>query len=236
LDVENTRREAWRLFDRIAARYDFLNRLLSMRQDVVWRKKLARFLPKGEKLNILDVATGTADQILFLLQQSKRIEKVVGIDLSENMLAIGQKKIDQLNLSSKVSLRSGDGANLPFDDVTFNAVTISFGIRNILQYSKSLQEMFRVLKPGGKVIILEFSLPKSTFVRLPYLFYFRKILPVIGGQLSGDKVAYSYLNQTVEDFPYGLEFLKKMGEVGFADLEAHPLSLGIATIYVGTKK
>ena len=236
MDVDGTRREVWKLFDRIAGRYDFLNRLLSMRQDVAWRKKMARYLPTGTELNLLDLATGTGDQILFLLEATDRIAKAVGIDLSENMLALGQKKVAKMNLGDKIALRTGDGASLDFDDNSFDVATISFGIRNIPDYRKALREMFRVVKPGGRALILEFSLPSSAVIRKPYLFYFRHILPQVGSTLSGDSMAYKYLNNTVEGFPHGEEFLKEMATAGFTHLERHPLTFGIATIYVGVKE
>jgi len=204
--------EVWKMFDRIAGRYDLLNRLLSMRQDVLWRKKLLDLLPEKNKLLLLDVATGTADQILHLLEETKedKIEKAVGIDMSENMLAQGRKKISHLNLDGKVTLRVGDATQIPFKNDEFDVSTMSFGIRNVNNVDAALKEIFRVLKPGGTCLILEFSLPKSKLIKLPYLFYFRNVLPKIGSFLSGDGQAYTYLNKSVEEFPYGQAFLNLM--------------------------
>lgn len=222
------------MFDRIARRYDLLNRVLSAGIDVTWRKKMAKFLPAADNLHLLDLATGTADQIIYLLG-SNRIARAIGVDLSEGMLTQGRKKIANLNLDNKVELRTGDACAIPFSDQIFDVVTISFGIRNVPDVQKSLHEMFRVLKPGGRALILEFSLPKSSWIRKPYLFYFRNVLPAIGETISGDEVAYRYLNMTVEDFPHGPDFLKLMENAGFKELHQEPLTFGIASIYIGIK-
>ncbi len=235
INVEVTRREAWKLFDRIAQRYDFLNRFLSFGQDVLWRKKMALYLPKKTEISLLDLATGTADQLLFLFEKTDSIAQAVGVDLSDNMLAIGKKKIDDRKLDQKITLKPADGAALPFPENTFDCTTIAFGIRNIPDYQKSLREMLRVLKPGGISLVLEFSLPHSPLVRWPYLFYFRYILPFLGGWISGDSSAYRYLNATVEQFPHGDGFLQMMSDAGFKKVRRIPLSFGIATIYVGEK-
>lgn len=227
--------ESWKMFNRIAGRYDLLNRLLSARQDVAWRKKLAQYLPQRENLELLDLATGTGDQILFLLSETHRITKATGMDMSEGMLAEGKKKIAERNLENTVSLQVGDATNLPAEDRKYDVTTISFGIRNVIDVKAALKEMHRVLKPGGRTMILEFSLPNFSLIQKPYLFYFRHVLPKIGSIISGDGHAYKYLNNTVEDFPYGDDFLKLMKDCGFTNLEAHPVSLGIATIYVGDR-
>jgi len=239
--MQQNKVEVWKMFDRIAGRYDLLNRLLSMRQDVLWRKKLLDLLPPKKELYLLDIATGTADQILHLLEETSgddtnKISKAVGIDMSENMLAQGQKKITQLNLDGKVNLRVGDATQIPFKNDEFDVTTTSFGIRNVISVENALKESLRVLKPGGTSLILEFSLPKSTLIRKPYLFYFRNVLPKIGSVISGDSAAYSYLNQSVEEFPYGEKFLDLMRKAGYEDVSATPLTLGIATIYRGTKR
>lgn len=228
--------EVWKMFDRIANRYDLLNRLLSMRQDVLWRKKLLDLLPEGKDLYLLDVATGTADQILHLFEETDKISRAIGIDMSENMIAVGQKKVAQLNLNDKVNLRVGDATQIPFKNDEFDVSTMSFGIRNVSNVDLALKEILRVLKPGGTSLILEFSLPKSALIKKPYLFYFRNILPKIGSVISGDSTAYTYLNQSVEEFPYGEEFCELMRKAGFEEVSATPLTLGIATIYKGKKR
>lgn len=239
--MQQNKVEVWKMFDRIANRYDLLNRLLSMRQDVLWRKKLLDLLPPQKNLYLLDVATGTGDQILHILEEtagddSDKIAKAVGIDMSENMLAVGQKKITQLNLDGKVNLRVGDATQIPFKNDEFDVSTMSFGIRNVINVEQAMREILRVLKPGGTTLILEFSLPKSKLIRKPYLFYFRNVLPKIGSAISGDSQAYSYLNQSVEEFPYGDAFCDLMRKNGFEDVTATPLSMGIATIYKGRKR
>ena len=223
------------MFDRIARRYDLLNRLLSFGQDVGWRRKLAGFLPEGECLEVLDVATGTADVIISLFQKSRRVFRAVGIDLAERMLEIGRQKIREHQLDRVVKLQIGDAIQLPFPDNRFHVVTIAFGIRNVDDVPRSLKEMYRVLKPGGRALILEFSLPERSVIRNTYLFYFRNILPRIGGIISGDFYAYQYLNQTVETFPYGASFTRMMSEAGFSRVGFKPLTFGVATIYYGDK-
>jgi len=233
---EIPRTNVWLMFDRIAHRYDLLNRLLSFRQDVAWRNKLARFLPAGKALSVLDVATGTGDVLISLHNKSGRIKKAIGVDMSEKMLEAGREKISRLNLDSVISLQTGNATDLKFADETFDVATISFGIRNVDDVDKALTGMYRILKPGGRALILEFSLPKSALLKTLYLFYFRKILPKIGGLISGDSYAYGYLNQTVEEFPYGLAFAGIMKKNGFQNVRFNPLTFGIATIYQGDKQ
>ncbi len=232
---EIPRANVWLMFDRIAHRYDLLNRLLSFRQDVAWRNKLARYLPPGDELTVLDVATGTGDVLISLFHKSGRIKKAVGVDMSEKMLAAGRDKMARLGLNRQITLQTGDATDLKFDENSFDAVTISFGIRNVVDVEKALSGMYRVLKPGGRALILEFSLPKSALMKALYLFYFRKILPRIGGLISGDSYAYNYLNKTVEEFPYGRAFAALMQKNNFQNVRFVPLTFGIATIYLGEK-
>jgi demethylmenaquinone methyltransferase/2-methoxy-6-polyprenyl-1,4-benzoquinol methylase len=224
------------MFDRIAGRYDLLNRLLSFRQDVRWRKKLMQHVPADAKLQILDIATGTADVLLSLFKQSKNLDKGVGVDLAREMLKFGRTKIEKQQKENQIVLFPADAMYLPFKDNCFHLVTIAFGIRNVLNLSQGLLEMNRVIKSGGRLLILEFSLPVNRIVRQIYLFYFRRILPAIGGLISGDMNAYNYLNQTVETFPYGEKFCTLMMEAGFTDVISVPLTLGIASIYIGNKE
>lgn len=230
------RKDVHLMFDRISGRYDLLNRLLSMRRDVVWRKKVAQLLPERENLSVLDLATGTGDLVLSLFENCPRVTYGVGLDMAGKMLEIAQDKVVRKNMSPKIELIRSDATELPVGDNRFSAVTIAFGIRNVTDVNRSLCEMHRILEPNGKALILEFSLPENKLIRSGYLFYFRRILPAIGSIVSGDGYAYRYLNQTVETFPYGQQFCALMENAGFENVKEHCLTLGIATIYEGTKR
>ncbi len=223
------------MFDRIAHRYDLLNRLLSFGQDQGWRRRVLQFLPPRRAMHVLDMATGTGDLAMSMVQYSPAIGEVVGLDLSGNMLEIGKRKVLRAGQSGKITLQKGDAMAIPFADESFDAVTIAFGIRNVVDCKAALSEMYRVLKPSGRVIVLEFSLPENALLRCCYLFYFRHVLPVLGGFISGNKEAYRYLNQSVEHFPYGARFVSMMRTVGFHDVQCNPLTFGVASIYCGEK-
>lgn len=229
------RQKVWEMFDRIAPRYDLLNRLLSFRRDVAWRNAMARHLPDRDHMLVLDLATGTGDQLLALRKRCDRISRGIGMDMSEGMLAFGREKIRDRGLTGQLELRTGDATDIPLPDATFDALTMSFGIRNVVDVPKALREMVRVLKPGGRALILEFSLPANRVVRAGHLFYLRRVLPAVGALVSGDGYAYRYLNQTIETFPYGEAFCSLMREAGFASAIPHPLTFGVATIYQGDK-
>ena len=225
---------SYKLFDQIAETYDFLNILLSLGIDRLWRRKIMRIL-QGEKVtNALDMATGTGDMAI-LLAKSNDIQNVEGIDLSQEMISIGNEKIKKQELSNKCELKIGDGVSIPFPDASQDLITVTFGIRNFPDFKESIRNMHRVLSPGGKAIIMEFSLPENFFIRKFYLFYFRNVLPFIGNLISGHKNAYTYLNQTVEEFPYGQQFAEHFLESGFKKVDIHPLTFGIASIYVAQK-
>lgn len=230
------RTDVWRMFDRIAHRYDLLNRLLSMRQDVAWRKKLAQLLPNRGDLMVLDLATGTGDVLLALRGNCPRVRSGVGVDMSGKMIAIGQQKFENAGQGVALRMVRGDATCIAAADSSFDAVTIAFGIRNVLDVGAALREMYRVLKPDGRVLILEFSLPTNALIRWGYLAYFRNVLPRVGGLVSGDSYAYRYLNQTVETFPYGEAFCALMRDAGFTRVKANTVSFGIATIYQGDKQ
>lgn len=234
-DTPPSREGAHKMFDRIAHRYDLLNRILSMGTDKGWRKTMRRYLPGEGPLRLLDLATGTADVMLFLDRTSGRIESGVGLDLSAGMLSFGRIKIHERGLEKRLRLVRGDATCLGAASDSFDAATFSFGIRNVLDVPAALREMLRVLRPGGRALILEFSIPRLAIVRVPYLLYFRHVLPLIGGIVSGDASAYRYLNKTVETFPYGDAFLSLMRDAGYENLRAIPLSFGIATLYLGDK-
>jgi len=195
---------------------------------------MALHLPAKQNLNILDIATGTAD-VLLTLNRNGQIKKAVGLDMAEKMLELGRVKIKEKNLSGKINLIPGDGLFLPVRDNSMDVVTIAFGIRNMPDVQKSLIEMHRVLKKDGRALILEFSLPGNKFIRKLYLFYFRYILPGLGGLISGDSRAYGYLNKTVETFPYGQAFTDLLKKAGFNKITYRPLTFGIATLYQADK-
>ena len=230
-----SKQSVWKMFDRISHRYDLLNRLLSLRQDVVWRKRVVTFLPDTADLKVLDLATGTADVLLTILAEANNVKSAVGIDVAKEMLKIGRDKITRKNLNEIIQLIPGDASKIPFSDNKFDAITIAFGIRNVKEPHQALDEMCRVLKSAGRVIILEFSLPENVILRKLYLFYFRHILPSVGGLISGDSKAYRYLNKSVEDFPYGQKFCDKMAASGFQNTSCVPLTFGISSIYIAEK-
>ncbi|HLF20194.1 MAG TPA: bifunctional demethylmenaquinone methyltransferase/2-methoxy-6-polyprenyl-1,4-benzoquinol methylase UbiE [Bacteroidota bacterium] len=222
------------LFDSIAFRYDFLNHALSAGLDVLWRKRAIGFLQPFHPQHILDVATGTADLAVESARTLGSI--VVGVDLSQEMLRIGRSKIESMGLSSRITLIEGTAEELTFADKSFDAVTAAFGVRNFTDLRQGLAEMYRVLKTGGAAVILEFSRPSNRIVDKFFGFYFKHVLPVVGGFISGNAEAYRYLPKTVGEFPAGLDFLSILHKVGFNETIQYPLTLGIATIYIGIKR
>ena len=221
------------MFDNIAGNYDFLNHFLSLGIDIFWRKRLVRKLQKQKPQNILDVATGTAD--LAIAMMKIKPFNVVGIDISNGMLEVGSKKIKQQDLEKTIQLQQADSEDLPFEDATFDAVTVSFGARNFENLQKGLSEMARVLKPGGKIYILEFSKPTLFPFKQLYDFYFKFVLPLIGKLLSKDNAAYSYLPESVKAFPHGKELNSIIENCGYTNAKNHPLTMGIASIYTAQK-
>ena len=226
--------ESYKIFDKIAGTYDFLNHLLSFGIDIYWRKVVINNLPKRNDLEILDLACGTGD-LTIALAKEKNVKSVLGIDLSQGMIDIGKTKITRKKLSDKSSMEIGDGVNIPKEDNSFDVTTVSFGIRNFPDTQKSLHNMYRVIRTGGRSMVLEFSIPKNIFFRGIYFFYFRYLLPFVGNLVSKHKDAYSYLNETVEDYPYGENFAQMMKNAGFKNVHFKELTFGIATLYIGDK-
>jgi demethylmenaquinone methyltransferase / 2-methoxy-6-polyprenyl-1,4-benzoquinol methylase len=221
------------MFNNISKRYDLLNHVLSMGIDILWRKRAVRMLRPFSPNIILDIATGTGD---FAIESSSlKPNKVYGVDISEGMLEVGRKKITAKKLADVIEMQLGDSENLSFKDNYFDAVTVAFGVRNYENLKLGLSEMFRVLKPGGHVVIIEFSKPSKFPVKQVYNFYFKAILPFIGKMISKDKAAYEYLPESVSAFPYGQKFIDIMNNVGFTETKAIPLTLGISSIYWGSK-
>jgi len=222
------------MFNNIARRYDFLNHFLSLGIDKIWRRKTIKSL-KGisENSTLLDVASGTGDLAIAALKHKPK--QIIGIDISQEMLNIGIDKIKKKKLDHIITLQKGDSENIEFNDNHFEAITVAFGVRNFEDLNKGLSEMCRVLKPEGKVAILEFSKPKQFPVKQIYNFYFKRMLPFIGRVISKDYAAYTYLYDSVDQFPEGDLFVAELKKVGFKDCKSKKLSFGIASIYSASK-
>lgn len=221
------------MFNSIAGRYDFLNHFLSAGIDRRWRNKVIQILRKENPRNILDVATGTAD--LAISQAKLNPDKIYGIDIADQMLDIGRDKIKKKGLGHLITLQNGDSEALSFKDNTFDAVTVAFGVRNFEDLDKGLAEMNRILKPGGIAVILEFSKPRHFPVKQLYNFYFKYILPFLGRLVSRHKSAYTYLPESVSEFPDGIDFISHMEKTGFKGSAFKTLTFGISSIYTGKK-
>ncbi len=221
------------MFDSISPKYDFLNHLLSGGIDIIWRKKAIRLLKNKGIKTVLDIATGTGD---FAIETLKiQPDKIIGVDISEGMLSFGKEKIKKLGLENKITLQVGDSENLPFEDKSFDAITVSFGVRNYENLEKGLTDMLRVLKPGGYCLILEFSNPKKFPMKQLYAFYSKYMLPILGKLISKDPAAYTYLPESVQAFPDGKDFLEIYQKVGYSKTEWIPMTGGICSIYLGRK-
>lgn len=223
------------MFNQIAHRYDFLNRFLSAGIDMGWRKKAIKQLNTLQPATLLDVATGTADVALMAKSMLPSLQQITGIDISDGMLELGRKKIADRQLSNSIQLFNGDSEAINFPDASFDAITVAFGVRNFAHLEKGLSEMLRVLKPGGKVVILEFSKPSLPGVRGLYNLYTKTVAPGAGGFIAGNKAAYKYLNDSIQAFPEGNQFVEIMKKCGYVNTYKKPLSLGICTIYCGSK-
>ena len=222
------------MFNNISKTYDFLNHFLSLGIDIIWRKIAIKELLKDKPDTILDVATGTGDFAFEALDILKP-KKIIGVDISEGMLAVADKKIIERNKSEVFEVRLGDSEKLLFDDNSFDAVTVAYGVRNFENLEKGIADMLRVLKPNGKAVILEFSKPKAFPVKQLYNFYFKYITPTIGKVFSKDNSAYAYLPESVAAFPDGSNFTALMDKVGYKNTKCRPLAFGICSIYTGVK-
>lgn len=221
------------MFNNISPKYDLLNHLLSANIDRIWRKKTIKKLSSFRPSYVLDIATGTGD---FAVAATKlNGVKVVGIDISEGMLEVGRKKIEKKGLTGLVELLKADSENLPFENNLFDAAIVGFGVRNFENLKKGLSEIYRILKPGAVFYVLEFSKPKKTPVKQIYHFYFKNILPFIGRLVSRDNRAYTYLPESVNEFPDGNKFLTILAEVGFTENKCFPQTFGIASVYEARK-
>lgn len=230
---QQKKQQVEQMFDNIAPRYDFLNHFLSLGIDKLWRKKAVRILSRYKTDYILDVATGTGD---FAVAASKlKPRKIIGFDLSEQMIAVGREKVNRLGLTDLIEFKKGDSEDMPFSDAQFDAITVAFGVRNFENLENGLKEFFRVLKNDGVAVILEFSKPRYFPMKQLYLFYFFKILPFVGRMVSKDSSAYSYLPESVMAFPDDLKFISVLQKVGFSNCRQKRLTFGIATIYIAQK-
>ncbi len=232
---KHSKKQIWKTFDQISRFYDFLNRVLSFGIDIYWRKRVAAFLPEGPDIRLLDLATGTGDQIIEIIKKAKQVKSALGIDLSREMIRVGHRKIIDKPYTHQVSLMEGDAMDIAMKDESVECVTMSFGIRNMEDVQACLSECLRVLTPRGRLLILEFSIPKNRLLKKCHLFYLQHILPAIGGLISKNRTAYRYLSKTIEKFPYGEDFCALMRKAGFVRVKSHPMTFGVATLYIGEK-
>tara|TARA_R110001583_G_scaffold41751_3_gene132641 strand:- start:20974 stop:21702 length:729 start_codon:yes stop_codon:yes gene_type:complete len=222
-----------KMFDTISKEYDGLNRVISFGIDVKWRKKVVEIIGNTNPNSILDIATGTGDLAINLVQT--KASKIIGLDISEGMLNVGRKKIEKLKLNNTIDMVLGDSEKIPFSDNSFDAITVAFGVRNFENLEKGLSEIYRVLKTGGTFVVLETSIPTKTPYKQGYHFYATNILPIIGKLFSKDKSAYKYLSDSAAAFPYGEAFNNILQKIGFIAIENKPQTFGVASIYIAKK-
>lgn len=230
---QSKKEQVTKMFDTISNEYDGLNRVISFGIDVKWRNKVVEMVAKSKPENILDIATGTGDLAISLT--STNAKEIIGLDISDGMLEVGRKKISSKNLDGIISMVIGDSEDLPFEDNTFDAITVAFGVRNFEHLEKGLAEILRVLKPNGIFVILETSVPTNPFYKAGYNVHCKLIMPTIGKLFSKDKVAYSYLSESASLFPYGEALNNILRKIGFINVEHKPQTMGVATIYSASK-
>ncbi|WP_417354004.1 bifunctional demethylmenaquinone methyltransferase/2-methoxy-6-polyprenyl-1,4-benzoquinol methylase UbiE [Flavobacterium sp.] len=221
------------MFDTISGKYDGLNRIISFGIDVKWRKKVLKLVSDTKPETVLDIATGTGDLAILMTQTGAK--KITGLDISAGMLEVGRKKIAERKLDGKIEMVLGDSENIPFEDNSFDAITVAFGVRNFENLEKGLSEILRVLKPGGIFVILETSVPTKTPFKQGYKFYTKYILPLIGKLFSKDKSAYAYLSESASVFPHGEMLNNILRKIGFIEVKNRPQTMGVATIYSASK-
>ncbi|MDA9365546.1 bifunctional demethylmenaquinone methyltransferase/2-methoxy-6-polyprenyl-1,4-benzoquinol methylase UbiE [Flavobacteriaceae bacterium] len=230
---EAKKKQVTHMFDGISKSYDLLNRIITLGIDVIWRKRVVRLLKKEAPDTILDIATGTGDLVLALAKLNAK--KIIGLDISPGMLEIGKKKVLAQNLTDRIKMQLGDSEALHYEDNSFAAVTVAFGVRNFENLDKGLLEIFRVLKPKGTLVILETAVPKNYFLKTFYMLYTQNIMPFIGKLFSKDRSAYKYLSDSAATFPHGEVFNNILRKNGFIEVEDLPQTLGIASIYFAKK-
>lgn len=232
--TQGKKEQVAQMFDAISGNYDSLNRVISFGIDVKWRKKVVELVSEKNPKTILDIATGTGD--LAIMMVNTTAEKIIGLDISQGMLDVGIKKITSKNLNHKIEMLNADSEAMPFEDNSFDAITVAFGIRNFENLDKGLSEILRVLKPNGVFVILETSNPTKTPYKQGYFLYTKYLLPIIGKLFSKDKVAYGYLSESASVFPFGEALNNILKKNGFIEVLAKPQTFGVATIYTATKK
>jgi len=233
-DSDQTKKvQVTKMFDTISKEYDGLNRVISFGVDVKWRNKVVELVAKNNPENILDIATGTGDLAISLTTTNAK--EIIGLDISDGMLEVGRKKTKAKQLDNVISMVIGDSEDLPFEDNTFDAITVAFGVRNFEHLEKGLAEILRVLKPNGIFVILETSVPTNPIYKAGYNFHCKLIMPTIGKLFSKDKVAYSYLSESASVFPYGEALNNILSKIGFINVEHKPQTMGVATIYSASK-
>jgi demethylmenaquinone methyltransferase/2-methoxy-6-polyprenyl-1,4-benzoquinol methylase len=221
------------MFDTISGEYDSLNRVISFGTDIAWRKKVIKIIASKNPQSVIDIATGTGDLAIMLSKTSAK--NIVGLDISAGMLEIGKQKINRQHLNQKIEMVLGDSEKIPYDNDSFDAATVAFGIRNFETLEKGLLEILRILKPNGQLVILETSVPEKTPFKQFYKFYTQNILPLIGKIFSKDKTAYAYLSESASVFPYGEKLKQILQKVGFSKVSFEPQTFGAATIYIAQK-
>ena len=230
---QGKKEQVTQMFDTISKEYDNLNRVISFGIDIKWRNKVVEIVGNTNPTTVLDIATGTGDLAINLTKTTAT--KIVGLDISDGMLEVGRTKINKLQLNNKIEMVLADSEEIPFEDNSFDAITVAFGVRNFEHLEKGLGEIYRVLKPDGTFVVLETSVPTKTPYKQGYQFYSTKILPTIGRVFSKDKVAYKYLSDSAASFPYGEAFNNILQKIGFIDIENKPQTFGVATIYLAKK-
>lgn len=234
-EEQSKKEQVEQMFDNIAPTYDKLNHIMSLNIDRMWRRRVMRIVRRAKAHKIMDVATGTGDLAIAMAKRVDRTQ-ILGVDLSEEMLAVARRKIEKQGLEERIMLEKGDAENLSMvASESIDAITVAFGVRNFENIERGLSELYRTLKPGGKLVVLEFSMPKNRLVRWVYSQYAHRLLPRIGGMISKDKQAYTYLPDSVEEFPAPERFSDMLHEAGFCRVKARSQSFGIAYIYDATK-
>ncbi len=229
----NKKKQVEQMFDTISGNYDGLNRVISLGIDKKWRKRVVKQVVAKKPKSVLDIATGTGDLAISFAKFD--VPKIVGFDLSEGMLSIARKKVATQKIADKIEFLQGDSEEMPFENNSFDAITVAFGVRNFENLEKGLSEILRVLKPGGLFVVLETSVPTKFPFKQGYFFYSKSILPLVGKLFSKDKVAYNYLSESASVFPYGENFNNILRNIGFKEVKNKPQTFGVASIYLASK-